>query len=222
MIHLIRHGQAGPRNHYDKLSPTGALQAAELGRVLNGVAFQHVIAGGLHRQQETARAAGFASFEIDPGWSEFDLDAVYRELAPRIAGTDPEFRAEYQALQQQLHNEADPVHRKWTRGDVTVVRAWIEGRFQVTQTETFPDFTKRIAEAFARVIQREGNVAIFTSATPIGLTIAQVLGAHQGQAMRLAGAILNASYSVVKPGREPSLFGFNHAAHLHPDLHTFR
>jgi len=222
LIHLIRHGQAGLRSHYDTLSETGAVQAQALGRALRDIAFAHVIAGGPHPQQETARQAGFAACESDPGWSEFDLDAVYREVAPQLAAHDAEFRAEYEALQRQVHDDAHPVHRKWTRGDVAVVRAWIEGSVPVSTTETFLEFRQRIQAAFARALEREGNIAIFTSATPIGLALAQLLNAGSGQAMRLAGAILNASYSVVRPGREPSLFGFNHAAHLPADLRTFR
>jgi broad specificity phosphatase PhoE len=222
LIYLIRHGQAGLRSNYDTLSEVGATQASALGGALRGVTFAHVIAGGLKRQQETARAAGFAEHDVDAGWSEFDLDAVYREVAPQIAAVDAEFRAEYETLQSQVHDDTHAVHRKWTRGDVTVVRAWIEGRVAVHHTETFEQFCARVAGAFTRLLEREGNVAVFTSATPIGLTVAQVMGGGPGQAMRLAGAILNASYSVLRPGREPSLFGFNHAAHLPPDLHTFR
>lgn len=222
MIHLIRHGQAGLRSHYDTLSETGALQARALGEALAGVRFTRVIAGGLRRQQETARAAGFASFDVDAGWSEFDLDAVYREVAPQIASVDAEFRAEYEGLLKQVADDAHPVHRKWTRGDVTVVRAWVDGRVPVTGTESFVEFRERILGAFSRLAGEEGNVAVFTSATPIALTLAHLLGVGPGQAMRLAGAILNASYSVVRPGREASLFGFNHAAHLPPDLQTFR
>jgi broad specificity phosphatase PhoE len=222
LIYLIRHGQAGLRSHYDTLSETGAIQAQALGQALQEIDFAYVIAGGLRRQQETARQAGFADFSIDAGWSEFDLDAVYREIAPRLAAHDAEFRAEYEALQQQIHNDADPVHRKWTRGDVKVVTAWVQGSEPVTHTETFGEFQARILAAFGEALEREGNVAIFTSATPIGVSLAHLLSAPQGHAMRLAGAVINASYSVVKPGHYNSLFGFNHASHLPPALRTFR
>lgn len=221
-IYLIRHGQAGLRSNYDTLSETGARQSERLGEWLrSGHRFDHVIAGGLKRQQETARLAGY-DFEIDAGWSEFDLDAVYREIAPRIAAVDAAFREEYETLLRDVDDDDHPVHRKWTRGDVMVVRAWIEGTVPVHATETFTQFRERVSSAFARLRAKEGNVAVFTSATPIALALAGVLGVGAGQAMRLAGALMNTSCSVVRGGSEPSLFGFNHAAHLTPDLHTFR
>jgi broad specificity phosphatase PhoE len=221
-VWLIRHGQAGLRSNYDTLSATGEEQARLLGEWLRPQRFDHVIAGGLNRQQETARLAGFA-FEVDAGWSEFDLDAVYREIAPQIAAVDAAFREEYEGLLRDVVDDEHPVHRKWTRGDVMVVRAWMDGSVPVRSTETFGEFQERVRGAFARLLlERSGNVAVFTSATPIALALAGVLGVGAGQAMRLAGSLMNASCSVVRAGSEPSLFGFNHAAHLPPELHTFR
>lgn len=221
-VWLIRHGQAGLRSHYDTLSATGQEQARLLGAWLRSQRFDHVVAGGLNRQQETARLAGY-EFIVDAGWSEFDLDAVYREIAPRIAAVDAAFREEYEGLLRDVVDDEHPVHRKWTRGDVMVVRAWIEGTVPVSATETFVEFRERVSGAFTRLLrERPGHVAVFTSATPIALALAGVLGVGAGQAMRLAGALMNASCSVVRAGSEPSLFGFNHAAHLPPELHTFR
>ena len=222
LIYLLRHGQAGLRSNYDTLSETGVEQSRLLGEWLRGgAAFEHVMAGGLRRQQETARLAGY-EFEVDAGWSEFDLDAVYREVAPQIAAVDEAFRAEYEGLLRDVADDEHPVHRKWTRGDVLVVRAWIEGTVAVRETETFVEFRERVTAAFGRVREREGNVAVFTSATPLALALAGVLGVGSGQAMRLAGALVNASCTVVRAGSEPSLFGFNHAGHLPAGMQTFR
>jgi broad specificity phosphatase PhoE len=223
MLYLIRHGQAGLRSHYDTLSDTGREQARLLGPALQAEArFAHVLTGSLHRQQETARAAGFTGFEVDAGWSEFDLDAVYREVAPQLAEADAGFREEYELLQRQAKDDGAAVHRKWTRTDIVAIRAWVEGRVAVRETETFAEFAQRIRAAYGRALAREGNVAIFTSATPIGLVLAEVLETPGVRAMRLAGAVLNASYTVLRRQPEPALFGFNAAAHLPENLRTFR
>jgi len=222
-FHLIRHGQAGTRAHYDVLSDVGAEQARHLGTYLRTLPLDAVITGGLRRQQETARQAGFPDFEVDEGWSEFDLDAVYREIAPQLAEHDADFRAEFEALQATIHDDTHAVHRKWTRGDVKVVMAWVEGLLPVRDTETFTAFVLRIQAALGRLTKRPGNVAVFTSATPIGLSVAQIQNASGlTTALQLAGALRNGSVTSLRAGAEPSLFAFNIAHYLTADLHTFR
>ena len=55
-LHLIRHGQAGRRGHYDALSDLGQRQAYLLGQYLaaQNVPFKAFIAGCLNRQRQTA------------------------------------------------------------------------------------------------------------------------------------------------------------------------
>jgi broad specificity phosphatase PhoE len=222
-LYLIRHGQAGLRSNYDVLSGVGAQQARHLGHYLRTLPIDRVLTGGLQRQQETARAAGFGEFEVDAGWSEFDLDAVYREVAPQLARRDGDFRREFESLQRDAADETHAVHRKWTRGDVQVVTAWIEGSIAVTETETFVAFRERVRAAFGRLAGGEGNVAVFTSATPIGLAVAQVTNSRGVlNAMRLAGALVNGSVTTLRATREPSLYSFNVATHLPAELHTHR
>lgn len=211
-VYLVRHGQAGLRTDYDRLSPLGEEQSRLLAGVLN--AELPAIAGGLNRQQETARLAGFRDFGIDEGWSEFDLDAVYREVAPQLAEADEEFRAEYEALRRVVHDDHHPVHRKWTRGDIKVVRAWVEGTVEVKETETFAAFRSRVGQALARALAIGQDVVVFTSATPIGLAVASTFDLGPRDAMRLAGSLLNASVTVLRAATEVNLFSFNTAPHL--------
>ncbi|MGH9838118.1 MAG: histidine phosphatase family protein [Blastocatellia bacterium] len=58
-IYLIRHGQAGTRENYDVLSTLGREQARLLGAHFaeRKMGFDSIYAGGLNRQQETARMA---------------------------------------------------------------------------------------------------------------------------------------------------------------------
>lgn len=230
-LYLVRHGQAGTRAHYDQLSPLGEEQSRRLGEYFaaQGLRPARVLAGSLVRQQETARIAGGADWpavEIDSGWTEFDLDAVYREVAPKLAAVDAEFAHEYAHLERVMEDPANAIHRKWTQGDVKVVRAWISGQIPVSSTETWAEFEARIKAAFDRTLAAHAGeaVVIFTSATPIGLSVAHLLGLPAREALRLAGAKLNSAFTTlrVRPG-DTSLFTFNAAPHL-PDaaLHTFR
>ncbi|MGH9722090.1 MAG: phosphoglycerate mutase family protein, partial [Bryobacteraceae bacterium] len=76
--YLIRHGQAGPRDDYDRLSELGKRQAQALGRHFRstGVRFKAALAGSMRRQQETAaiaiaEMADAPALEVDPRWNEF-------------------------------------------------------------------------------------------------------------------------------------------------------
>jgi broad specificity phosphatase PhoE len=236
-LYLVRHGQAGTRIDYDALSELGVDQSRRLGKHLQHqkLELKRMVSGGMKRQLETARivetmfrAGGLEppALEIDPAWNEFDLDAVYREVAPQLAADDPEFREHMAQMELVLEDPAHPVHRKWTPGDIAVIRAWMDGRYKVESTEKWVTFQGRIGGAFERLIAQagRGNVMIFTSATPVGIAMSRVLGLPPRDAMRLAGALLNSAVSTVRhrPG-DLSLFNFNTVSHLpDPRLHTFR
>lgn len=236
-IYLVRHGQAGTRIDYDKLSELGVDQARRLGKHLHGqnLELTRMVAGGLKRQIETARvveamfrASGAATpeLETDPAWNEFDLDAVYRELAPQLAEEDPEFRKHLSQMELVMDDPEHPVHRKWTSGDLAVIRAWMEGRLPVKSTESWVEFQGRVGGAFERLIHQagRGSIMVFTSATPVGIAMSRVLGLEPRDAMRLAGSLLNSSVSTVRHRPDDlSLFNFNTVGHLpDPRQHTFR
>ena len=79
-VYITRHGQAntGARDHheYDKLSPLGHQQAQWLGEffAMNGISFERIYSGDLHRQQQTAQGINSAGVEhvIDERLNEFD------------------------------------------------------------------------------------------------------------------------------------------------------
>ncbi len=231
-LFLIRHGQAGNRDDYDRLSPLGCEQAQRLAAYLRreGLTFDRCIAGGLRRQKETAaivaEALGLqAPIEEDPRWSEFDLDQVYAALAPRIAAEDPAFRAHYEELLARMRSGEDGIHRQWTPADTQVVRAWVEGRYPF-DGESWPAFLDRVHAALADAARSPvGRVAIFTSATPVGISVASTFGSRAPQhILRLAGAALNTNFTVldVREG-SPALACFNAVPHLdEPRLRTFR
>ena len=235
-VFLIRHGQAGLRHEYDTLSDLGRTQARLLGEYLAGqnMRFRAVYSGALNRQRETAREvlgaftrAGLPApeIELDPRWSEFDLDAVFNSITPRLRVDDPEFRAEHEKLVAMLADEKSAAHRSWTKCDTLLVRAWVEGRYQVS-CESWAAFCERVRgslETLSRFQSGEA-VAVFSSATPIAVWVGMALGLNGTHVMRLAGVTYNAALTTLRiRDGDLALYSFNGTPHLNePQLRTFR
>jgi len=235
-LYLMRHGQAGLRHRYDTLSDLGRAQARCLGEYLvtQNISFNAVYAGELSRQQETAcevvsafQRAGRAvpEIQIDRNWNEFDLDMVYQAIAPRLSAEDPEFQTEHEKLLRQLKDENSPVHRAWTQCDTLVVRAWVEGLYEVPG-ESWQIFRERVCRALETLKRFSSGeaVAVFSSATPIAVWIGMALGLNARQTLRLAGVTYNAALTTMRVREDDlALFSFNGTPHLpEPHLRTFR
>jgi broad specificity phosphatase PhoE len=224
VVTLIRHGQAGSRLAYDDLSEIGCRQSRALGEWFaeREIRFEAIITGSLKRQQITAREISAAMSErgisnpapvVDERWSEFDLDEVYRGIAPLLAREDERFRIEYEQLQSEVADPGSTAHRAWRNCDVTVVRAWIEGRFAFAG-ESFADFRSRVGSALLS-LPSDGHVAVVTSATPIGLSAGLALDLSPRRVMQLAGAQRNTAFTEMdlRPG-DPRMVSFNNVPHL--------
>ncbi len=239
-LYLVRHGQAGTREAYDALSDVGRRQARLLGEyfVTEKIQFAAVYAGALVRQQETAAEvqaayseAGFCFPEIvpEPGWNEFDLSHVYDTLAPYLCAEDPEFERQYQELVAQARAAAEQpeasVNRRWLPCDVKVVEAWIQGRHSY-DGESWKAFRERVIGCQSKLehVQREANILVFTSATPISIWTALAMEIHDERAMRLAAALHNTSCTVLRlHAGQLRLHSFNTIPHLcAPELRTYR
>lgn len=225
-VYLIRHGQAGTRDHYDQLSDLGREQSRLLGESLvkQGMQFSEAYCGGLRRQRETGaevcRAYAEAGLPFPPiteqdCWREFDLDEVYRGIAPKLCDEDAEFRRDYESMLAEVkasQGEASAtVHRRWSPCDIKVIQAWIRARFDY-EGESWAHFRARVT---AKMPSVEGNVIVFTSATPSAVWAAKGLEIEDERIMRLAGVLYNASVTVVRlRGEQVNLFSLNGAAHL--------
>ncbi len=239
-LYLVRHGQAGTRKSYDSLSELGRRQARLLGEyfVSEKIHFTGAYCGALVRQEETAaevravyREAGVCFPEIvrEPGWDEFDLTHVYRALAPRLCAEDPEFEREYQELAAQARAAAEQpeasVNRRWLPCDVKVVEAWIRGR-HAYDGESWQVFRERVIGCRLKLdpAERDENIVVFTSATPIGIWTALAMEIHDERAMRLAGVLHNTSCTVMRlHDGELRLHSFNAIPHLgETGLRTYR
>jgi len=159
------------------------------------------------------RRAGLAvpEIQIDRNWNEFDLDMVYQAIAPRLSAEDPEFQAEHEKLLRQLHDDNSPVHRAWTQCDTLVVRAWVEGRYEVPgeSWEAFRERVCRPLETLKRFLPGD-TIAIFSSATPIAVWIGMALGLNARHTLRLAGVTYNAALTTMRVREDDlALFTFN-------------
>ncbi len=234
LVTLIRHGQAGTRDDYDRLSDTGRKQAALLGKwfVREQARFDAAVVGGLRRQKETAaivlgemERAGLAPARVteDERWSEFDIDAVFNSLAPRLAAEDAEFRSGLARLSESLKNGEDGVHRSWTPLDTRVVEAWIGGAYE-TGVESWTQFIGRVTAGLAD-LPMLANVAVFTSATPAAISVAACFSSREPRRiMHLAGAALNTNLTTLaRRSGGVELCSFNQIQHLEErSLRTFR
>jgi broad specificity phosphatase PhoE len=235
----VRHGQAGTRDAYDSLSELGKQQARLLGEhfVSQGVRFTSAYMGTLSRQQQTAAEIGaayahagvrFPSVSVDPGWDEFDLGRVYREIAPRLATEDSEFRHEFEEMREQVRisdgAHGARIHRKWLPCDTKVVEAWLSGRYPYGG-ETWDQFRERVAACRLKMLDaRQENILVVTSATPLAIWVGLSLEISDERITRLAGVVYNASYTILRLRREQlRLFTFNAVPHLAaPGLCTHR
>jgi broad specificity phosphatase PhoE len=244
-VYLVRHGQAGTRKAYDSLSDLGRCQARRLGDyfVSEGIQFAAAYSGALMRQQETAcevsavyRQAGVCFPEIvrEPDWNEFDLTHVYRALAPRLCAEDSEFERQYQELVAQARAAAEQpeasVNRRWLPCDSKVVEAWTRGQ-HAYDGETWQAFRERVAGCRFKLepAERDANIVVFTSATPIGIWTALSMEIatdikNDERALRLAGVLHNASCTVMRLHEgQLRLHSFNSISHLRePGLRTYR
>ena len=238
-IYLVRHGQAGTRKAYDSLSELGKQQARLLGEYFlsEGVEFSAAFRGDMVRHEQTAAgvrqayaAAGmpFPEIAVERRWNEFDLDGIYRALAPQLAAEDAEFQREYNEMVTQARAAAEDhtagVHRRWMPSDAKVVAAWLRGR-HTYEGESWDKFRERVADCRTglEAHDRDANIVVFTSATPIGIWTALTMEIADDRAMRLAGVLHNASFSVIRLlDGQLRLHTFNAVPHLPVQARTYR
>lgn len=238
-LYLVRHGQAGTRDAYDRLSDLGRRQAKLLGEYLAGqrLVFSAAYTGSMRRQQETAFQvqAAYRQMEVEfpevvnkQEWDEFNLDQIYREIAPRMSADDLDFRQQYEAMRQQVRlsdgEQAAAVHRRWLPCDSQIVNAWISGKYPY-QGESWDAFRQRVESGLeVQNGTHKTNVIVFTSAVPVAIWTGLALDISDHRIMRLAGVLQNSSYSVLRlKADDLRLVTFNAAPHLIDEsLRTYR
>ncbi len=239
-VYLVRHGQAGTRKAYDSLSDLGKLQARLLGEyfVSEGLQFSAAYRGAMVRQAQTGAEvqaayhdAGlpFPEIELENRWNEFDLDHIYKALAPQLAAADPQFQRDYEEMAALARAAADQhgagVNRRWMPCDIKIVEAWLRATHPY-DGESWQTFRSRVADNKSHLgrAEKDADIVIFTSATPIGVWAALTMDVVDERAMKLAGVVQNASYTVIRLHDEQlRLHTFNAVPHLtSADLRTYR
>jgi broad specificity phosphatase PhoE len=238
-LYLVRHGQAGTRDAYDALSELGRSQSRLLGVHLSSqeTFFSAAYSGSLARQQETAanvrsafmdKGLPFPEITVEHGWNEFNLDQIYREMAPLLCVDDQDFRREYEKMRDEIRSKhRDPaaeIHRRWHPCDTAMINAWITGRYPYTG-ESWSAFRKRVAACRQESSNgAHANVIVFSSAVPIAIWTGLALGIEDERILRLAGVLENTAFTVFKMRQKDlRLFTFNAVPHLlAPGLRTHR
>ncbi|NBA96693.1 histidine phosphatase family protein [Pseudomonas sp. R5(2019)] len=233
-IYFIRHGQASfGADDYDVLSSLGQHQAHVLGEHLAnlGLRLDRCLAGGLRRQQDTARlalapmrAAGLEIpvLEIDAAFNEFDADAVIRALLPGLLPSEPN------AL-HILKNARDN-RGEFQRLFALLVARWHAGEHDTPELESWRGFVERVQGGLARILElaeSNHNIAVFTSGGTIAALLHLITGMTAAQAFALNWQIINTSLSQFKfRGNEVVMASFNGQTHLQllkaPELITYR
>lgn len=204
-ITLVRHGQAqtgaADEASYDQLCDNGRQQAAWLGAYLQTSAqkFDHIIAGSLNRQAQTAQiisAAIGVSVEEDPRLNELDYFGIAAALKRR-------------------HDVPLPNSREgFIKHVPQVMGAWQSGEIESTK-ETFADFEARINAALADAKARGGRVMLVTSGGVIGMAVRLVLGLEITAFSKMLIQVENTSmHRIITEDGQSRLDTFNATPHL--------
>ncbi|WP_111497524.1 MULTISPECIES: histidine phosphatase family protein [Marinobacter] len=226
-LYLIRHGQASfGKANYDQLSDTGWEQGRVLGRWLaDKVTPAALFCGDLQRHRETVTAIGegygqpLPELQIDPGFNEFDHEAVVHALKPAWADRD--------AMARDLATHDKP-RKAFQQAFAEAVQRWVSGEHEADYPETWAAFQARVGAALQAAIDgaNGGDVLVASSGGPIAVVMQQLLGLDDRRALALNEVIANTSVTrILFSGGRRSLSGFNGYAHLEdraPELVTFR
>jgi broad specificity phosphatase PhoE len=232
-IHLVRHGQASfHADDYDCLSPLGEQQSRLLGdwfgRCRRAVHALH--RGGLTRHRQTAegfleglpaplRPAGDTA--VDPGFDEFDHDAMM--LAHR-----PEF-ATPGAMKAWLVQQPDP-KRAFQRLFAQAMGRWMSGEHDADYRESWAAFRARCVAALHRAIDASDGadtLVIVSSGGPISAICQHVLALNDDATARVCFGLANSGVTrLAWSGERLHLMQLNSTAHLeiagNPALISYR
>jgi len=95
------------------------------------------------------------------------------------------------------------------------VEAWLSGRY-LYGGETWDQFRERVAACRLKMLDtRQVNILVVTSAIPLAIWTGLSLEISDERIMRLAGAVYNASYTILRLRKEQlRLVTFNAVPHL--------
>ena len=229
---LVRHGQASfDSDDYDRLSPLGARQAAHLGdwfgRCARPVHALH--RGALLRHRQTAEhflealpppLRPQAEVRVDPGFDEYDHDAILLALRPDFADKS--------AMRAWTSQQPQP-RRAFQALFAEAMQRWMAGAHD-DYPETWAAFQSRCLAALQRSIAaapEAKSLVIVSSGGPISAICQALLGLSDERTGELCYGLVNSGVTRLLHGAgRISLHALNDIAHLEvqgdPGLVTYR
>lgn len=226
-IFLVRHAQASfLEADYDKLSPTGEIQARMLGEywALRNVAFDRTYSGPRVRQIDTAKivagvyrrlGVAFPELAVIQEFDEYQGEDVLRKSIPELLRSDAGIRDLYGAFQRAVTSEEK--RKTFQRMFEAVVGKWVDGEVPLQGVESWPEFCARVNRGLSQFTSstRGERVAIFSSGGPIGAAMQRALSLSPRDTLRVTWMSRNCSYSeFLCSGERFTLSAFNAFPHL--------
>ena len=215
-LYLVRHAQASyGTDDYDRLSELGHRQARWLGEYFRfrGLSFDRVICGAMRRHQQTAngifqdmeRADG--DLDTDPGWDEFDFEAIIQAYVRQHPEARPAPGAPVQSFTRLLRD---------------ALETWSEDRLADPLPERWSEFEERVLRSLQSTTAGTGKkhrVLLVSSGGPISMALRHVLQAPAGAMVHMNLQLRNTGISQLYfNSRSMHFSGFNHVPHLdHPE-----
>jgi broad specificity phosphatase PhoE len=236
-ICLVRHAQASFLDEdYDKLSPTGEIQARKLGEywASRNVAFDRVYSGPRVRQIDTAKiVAGiyqrlglaFPEVAVIQEFDEYQGEDVLRKGLPELLKTDAGLRGLRDAFESAGTSEEK--RKTFQRLFEAVIGRWVDGEISLRDVEPWPEFCSRVNRGLSKSTSHRvpgERVAVFSSGGPIGAAMQRALNLSPRDTLRVTWMSRNCSYSeFLCSGERFTLSAFNAFPHLdEPGLLTYR
>jgi broad specificity phosphatase PhoE len=236
-IFLVRHAQASfLETDYDKLSPTGEIQACKLGEywASRNVAFDHVYSGPCVRQIDTAKiVAGvyrrlgiaFPELALRQEFDEYQGEDVLKKSLPGLLKTDAGIGGLYDAFQSA--GTSKQKRKTFQRLFEAVMGKWVDGEIPLRDVEPWSEFCARVRRGLSNSAFHSvpgQRVVIFSSGGPIGVAMQRALNLSPRDTLRVTWMSRNCSYSeFLCSGERFTLSSFNAFPHLDdPSLLTYR
>ena len=208
---LIRHGQANTgaqdEEGYDRLSDLGHQQARWLGDYLHETKdhYARVYTGTMRRHIETAESMGasrYAEVIQDPRLNEFPYFSLAQAMRRQFDFKEPRSREDFA---QQIQ----PTLAAWAANELEDV------------SESFEDFSTRVADVVADIGDGEGRALVVTSGGFISAVLRDGLTLSVEGWAKMCLAIMNTSiHRWHRLLDDPILTQFNGVPHLEtPDRH---
>ena len=232
-LYFFRHAQAsyGAEN-YDKLSPKGEQQAAELGNYLvnQGFHFDKIFVGPLVRQRHTCQIVADIFKKNNRSFPEpIVLQELKEHSAPEaMRKAIPELKKIPQVKKWFEEIEANPKisKRNGMFAFQYFMRMWTTGELVVEGIETWQEFLKEVRNGLDVILEKTGKgeqIAAFTSGGTISAIVAESLGIKDGERIAsLNFSIMNTSFTTFYSSpNQFNLGSFNELPHLREEMRTF-